>query len=220
MGWAAGIAFYTPILVFLPLLLWLEWAELPDTEIVYAPSSGVWAAGGFLVFVTSIVAGVSIYRWCETKLSELRSFFVAAVMWFAWVFSGWLLLSVADTIERVRAYFPADQVERFEGYVSISRAYFSEGYKHKKDGWIVQTSPVFLIMDITENDFRYMLDNAPAGMVKDGGTEISSRGHFCALMSFERGPRALRILNSGRKPLEMGSVVECPEDVEKVPLAR
>jgi len=102
-----------------------------------------------------------------------------------------------------RIDFPPGKTKTFKALMLISRAYHT---RH----WNIQTMPVWSNMDITKEDYKFMLAHRRPGDNGNDPNEISSRGHFCASVTMEQSGQALRVLHAGRRTLPKGTVILCP----------
>lgn len=103
--------------------------------------------------------------------------------------------------------FPPDKTQSSRELLSISRAYQTHG---KGRSWNIQTTPIWSNLDITQDDYKFMLAHRRPG---DGGRdadEISSEGYFCARVTIQVSGDAIRVMNAGTHKLPKGTVVICP----------
>jgi hypothetical protein len=103
--------------------------------------------------------------------------------------------------------FPAGRTRSYKTLIAISRAYQTHG---KGVNWNIQTMPIWSNMDITEEDYKFMLAHRRPGDNVGNPDEISSRGYFCALVTVEQSEGAFRVLHAGNQKLPRGTVVLCP----------
>jgi hypothetical protein len=105
--------------------------------------------------------------------------------------------------------FPAAKTTTYPGLLIIWRAYRTHG---KGGSWNIQTTPLSSNLDITPEDYQFMLTHrSPEDHGRDPD-EISSHGFFCAHVTLQRSANALRVLNAGSQKLAAGTVVVCPKD--------
>ena len=114
--------------------------------------------------------------------------------------------TAAELIES-RLDFPTTETKTVDGYLLISRAYWTHG---KSQSWNIQTMPVWSNMEITQADYNFMLAHRPPRRDVSNRDEISSRGFFCAHVTLQRTDKALRVLHAGRGKLPVGTVTLCP----------
>ena len=112
-----------------------------------------------------------------------------------------MLLGVID--------FPPDKTRTYTGLVRISRAYQSKG---RNPNWNIQTMPIWSNMNITKEDYDFMLAHRRPGGSANDPDEISSKGYFCARVTLQEAGdgEALRVMNAGRRKLPQGTVIVCP----------
>jgi hypothetical protein len=103
--------------------------------------------------------------------------------------------------------FPPDQTRTSSALLLISRAYQTHG---KSRSWNIQTTPIWSNLDITEDDYDFMLAHRRVGDDPRDPDEISSRGYFCARVTIQQSANALRIMHAGSHKLPKGSVIICP----------
>ena len=103
--------------------------------------------------------------------------------------------------------FPPGETKSYTKLLSISRAYQTRG---KGRSWHMQTTPMWSDLEITEDDYEFMLTHQRAGDNTRNPDEIPSRGYFCAEVTLQQAGNALRVMHAGSQKLPRGSVVICP----------
>jgi len=73
--------------------------------------------------------------------------------------------------------FPPTNTRTYSALARISRAYQTHG---KGESWHIQTMPLWSDLDITADDYNFMLAHRPDGDRSRDPDEISSKGYFCA----------------------------------------
>ena len=112
-----------------------------------------------------------------------------------------------------RLDFPTAKTRTYEGYIWIWRAYQTHG---KGRSWNIQTTPIWSNMNITEDDYQFMLTHRrPGDQIKDQD-EIASKGYVCAKVTMQQAGRAVRVLHAGDRKLPSGTVVLCPADGKNI----
>ena len=135
-----------------------------------------------------------------------RVYFAAALAILGFL-SVFLLSSRIAELTENYLDFPRASTRTFSGFLLINRAYRTQG---KGQSWNIQTMPIWSNLDITPDDYQFMLDHRPPGDRRHNDDEISSKGYFCAHVLMQQSGSALRILNSGSNKLPAGSVAICP----------
>ncbi len=102
--------------------------------------------------------------------------------------------------------FPPNKTKTYPTKMSISRAYQTHG---KGRSWNIQTTPIWSYLDITEDDYKFMLTHRPPADRSSDPDEISSEGYFCAKVTVQQSGAATRILYAGTHKLPKGTVVIC-----------
>lgn len=103
--------------------------------------------------------------------------------------------------------FPPGKTTSYPALLSISRAYQTHG---KGRSWNIQTTPIWSNLDITEDDYDFMLAHRRPGDEHGNPDEISSEGYFCAQVTMQRSGDALRVMHAGTHALPSGTVIVCP----------
>jgi len=103
--------------------------------------------------------------------------------------------------------FPPGKTKSYTTLLLISRAYQTHG----KDGSrYIQTTPIWSNLEITGEDYEFMLTHRRVGESTRDPDEISSNGYFCAQVTMQQSGNALRVLHAGSHKLPKGSVLTCP----------
>lgn len=113
---------------------------------------------------------------------------------------------VADIVEGV-IDFPPGHTTSYPSLLLISRAYRTGG---RNPSWDIQTTPLGSDLDITAQDYDFMLAHRRPGDEGRNPDEISSQGYFCARVTLERSGDALRVMHAGTHTLPEGTVIICP----------
>jgi hypothetical protein len=113
---------------------------------------------------------------------------------------------IAEIVEQL-IDFPPSQTRTYSTLLLISRAYQTHG---KGRSWNIQTTPIWSTLQITEDDYRFMLAHRRVEDNSGNPDEISSNGYFCAQVTVEQSGNALRVLHAGSHELPKGTVVICP----------
>jgi hypothetical protein len=103
--------------------------------------------------------------------------------------------------------FPPGKTKSYTALLLISRAYQTHG---KSRSWNIQTTPIWSNLDITEDDYEFMLAHRRPGDPSRNPDEISSKGYFCAQVTIQQSGNALRVMHAGSRKLPKGTVIICP----------
>jgi len=103
--------------------------------------------------------------------------------------------------------FPPSKTRTYQTVFKISRAYQTHG---KGRSWNVQTTPIWSNLEITEDDYKFMLNHQLPGDAPRDPDEILSNGYFCARVAIQQSGGALRVMNAGSHKLPKGTVIICP----------
>ncbi len=103
--------------------------------------------------------------------------------------------------------FPPGETRNYEKLLLISRAYQTHG---KGRSWNIQTTPIWSNLDITEDDYQFMLTHRQVGNNSRYPDEIRSNGYFCVHVTMQESGNALCVMHAGNRTLPKGSVVICP----------
>ncbi|MDH7975913.1 hypothetical protein QH494_27350 [Sphingomonas sp. AR_OL41] len=76
--------------------------------------------------------------------------------------------------------------------------------------WMVTTRSFGATLDITREDYGFMLAHRRAGDDASEPDAIASDGHFCARVTVEQAGSALRVIHAGSYTLPQGTIVLCP----------
>lgn len=163
-----------------------------------------------ICFVSAGLAGIlsaGVAIWQSVGMSIWRRATGAFVFALIGVLSVLLILSsVADIVIGV-IDFPPGKTRSYRGLLLISRAYQTHG---KGRSWNIQTTPIWSNLDITEDDYNFMLAHRRVGDDPSDPDEISSQGYFCAEVTIEQAGEALRVMHAGSHKLPKGTVIICP----------
>ena len=125
-----------------------------------------------------------------------------------------ILLGEATTLITQNGDFPAGTTRTFDGLLMIGRAYQTHG---KGRSWNIQTTPIWSNLDVTEDDYTFMLTHrAPSDSGHDPD-EISSHGYFCAKVTLQQAGVSLRVMHTGTYKLPQGTVGICSDLTAKYP---
>lgn len=106
--------------------------------------------------------------------------------------------------------FPASGTRSSQRLIAIADASHSVGSKGGQT-WRIATLPYDAALDITREDYGFMLAHRLPDDDASEPDRIASSGHFCARVTIEQSGDALRILHAGSGTLPEGSVVLCPD---------
>jgi hypothetical protein len=153
-----------------------------------------------------LIAGIVAIRMSQKLIVWRR-----IVQTFCFAVLGFLVISMvsiraADIVEG-RIDFPPGRTKSYTALLLISRAYQTHG---KGRSWNIQTTPIWSNLDITEDDYQFMLAHRRLGDSSSNPDEISSNGYFCARVTIEQSGNALRIMHAGSHKLPKGTVIICP----------
>lgn len=172
---------------------------IPDHESISQACLMLGGLGG------AVASAVALSQWKKLAIAQRVVWPPAsALLVFLTLF---MISSEAANVIENRIDFPAAQTKTFDGFLLISRAYCTHG---KGESWNIQTMPVWSNMEITQEDYNFMLSHRPAGQNATNGDEVTSRGYFCAHVMMQRTDKALRVLHAGREKLPQGTVMVCP----------
>ena len=196
--WLAG-----PLCLFLMywVLGWFDtYTEItPSHDNVLDVCFGLGGLGALVLMSVAVLGRQSL------KVSQrIYLAFALAMLGFLSVF---LLSSRIATLAENHLDFPVDNTRTFSGLLLINRAYRTHG---KGQSWNIQTMPIWSNLDITPNDYGFMLNHRGPGDLGRNDDEISSKGYFCAHVLMQQSGSALRVLNAGRRKLPNGTVIICP----------
>lgn len=130
---------------------------------------------------------------------------------FAFVLMGGLsvtlLMSTISNIVVGMIDFPPGKTWTYRDKLPISRAYQTHG---KGRSWNIQTMPIWSNLDITQDDYKFMLAHRRPGDPGQDPDEISSNGYFCAQVTVQQAGDAYRVMHAGAYKLPKGTVIICP----------
>jgi hypothetical protein len=155
----------------------------------------------------AVFSGVGIYL--SRGLADWRRIAFALLFLFIGVISGFVLsYDIADIVEGV-IDFPQNTTRSYTAQLLISRAYQTHG---KGRSWNIQTTPIWSNLEITEEDYNFMLANRRPGDESHDPGEIKSKGYFCAQVTMQQSGNAMRVMNAGTHKLPKGTVIRCPSE--------
>jgi hypothetical protein len=198
-----GIAWLVGLL---GLTLVFHFGKFDDTTVLLPDRTGAlekifWAAGLFGL----ISAAVGI--WQSAELAPLRRIIVALAFWLEGAIAGFSVFDTVADLYLNQMDFPPGKTRSHLEDLQISRAYHTHG---KNPSWNIQTMPIWSNMDITKDDYDYMLRHRRPGDVGNDADEISSNGYFCARVIVEETNENLRVMHAGQSFLPKGTVIVCP----------
>lgn len=106
--------------------------------------------------------------------------------------------------------FPANGTRSSQRLIAIADASHSVGSKASQT-WRITTLPYDAQLDITREDYGFMLAHRLPDDDASEPDRIASNGHFCARVTIEQAGEALRIMHAGSGTLPEGSVILCPD---------
>lgn len=188
--------------VFLGVVLgWFD----NTTELGHRPESI-----NHLIFYIALVSGAvfsSVGIYISKGMVDWRRIAFALLFLLAGVLSVFALSNdVADIVEGI-IYFPPAHTRSYRAELLISRAYQTRG---KGRSWNIQTTPIWSNLEITEEDYSFMLAHRRPGDESRNPDEITSKGYFCAQVTIEQSDSAMRVMNAGTHKLPEGTVILCP----------
>jgi len=165
---------------------------------------------GYFVFAGTVGIVNAVIGWRLAKKRLLRVGtppVVAALALFfvGLIFSFLAVLASGDFVQGM-IYFPHSKTKSYQSVLKISRAYIMDG---KNKSWIIQTMPDWTNIDISQEDYNYMLAHRRSDDKVNDTTDISSNGYFCANVTLEQAGSAIRVMHSGYEKLPKGSVTLC-----------
>lgn len=170
----------------------------------------------YVALFAGLVSAILILSQSEGTVYQrfVVSFIVTPIFAFLGIF---LLISGSARLVETATDFPAGKTQTFDGLLIVKRAYQTHG---KGRSWNIQTMPIWSNIDITQDDYKFMLGHRPP---EDGGSdddEITSNGFFCAKATLQRSGKALQVLNAGSYALPAGSIGICSEMMADSPQIR
>lgn len=161
-------------------------------------------------FASAALSGLAAGIVGMFKLKEIafwrRAVTALALSLLGFLSVGMAGIRVASILEGL-IDFPPAKTRTFTALLLISRAYQTHG---KGGTWYIQTTPIWSNLEITEDDYQFLLTHRRAGNSTIDADEISSNGYFCAHVTVQQSGKALRVLHAGSHRLPEGSVVICP----------
>lgn len=162
--------------------------------------------------VVALVGAVVLWPTTNSWPAYNRIGFTIASSFLSFLAVSMTLLPASEIVEGWIDFPPAKTVTYRQVPIAISRAYRTHG---KGQSWNIQTMPLWSNIEISEDDYAWMLANRRPGDVASGPDEIKSEGYFCVLASIQKAGDAIRILHAGRAGLPRGSIELCPSDIGK-----
>lgn len=150
----------------------LRWFD-DTTELV--PTHNDIALAVFYVagFSGLAAGGISIYL--SRRIVVWRRIGIALSFVLLGLLAGFMIAyRTANIIEGVQD-FPPTKTRTYPALLLISRAYATHG---KGRSWNIQTTPLWSNLDITEDDYNFMLAHRPDGKDSRNPDEVSSKGNF------------------------------------------
>lgn len=198
-----GIAW---LLGLLGVMLVVTLGEFDDTTVLLpdrteALENVFWAAG--LLGLISAVVGIQQ----SNELSSFHRIIAALVFCFEGALAGFFVFDTAVNLYLNRIDFPPGKTRSHLEDFQISRAYQTHG---RNPSWNIQTMPIWSDMDITKDDYDFMLKHRRPGDVGNDADEISSNGYFCARVLVQETDENLRVMHAGQSFLPKGTVIVCP----------
>ena len=188
----------------------LGWA---DTTTELSPDhSGIIGLGFSMAFVLAAIGSVILWRATAAWPLKNQIGFTAACAFFTFLAATVVFLPTSEIVEGWIDFPPSKTVTYKNVLLKISRAYQTHG---KGRSWNIQTMPIWSNIDITQDDYNFMLSHRSSD---DHGTdtdEITSNGYFCANVTIQKAGDALRIMNAGKGGLPRGTIILCPPDFER-----
>lgn len=200
--WIWGLGIGPVILVLLYLVLgWFDNAtELtPDHDNILRACFAIAGLSGLVSGVLCVLKSKGLAGWRRAGLALSLGF-----LGFLAVF---LVSSRTANIVEGLVDFPPSETRTHQTLLLISRAYQTHG---KGRSWNIQTTPIWSNLDITEDDYEFMLAHRRVGDNARDPDEIVSKGYFCAYVTVQESGKALRVLHAGSHKLPKGSVFICP----------
>jgi hypothetical protein len=167
---------------------------------------------------TFSVAGLAGIVFCGAAISLSKKWILWRRIGFALAFLflgtllGFMVTYRAASIVEGLIDFPPANTRSYATLLLISRAYQTHG---KGESWDIQTMPIWSNLDITREDYNFMLAHRRPGDDAQTPDEISSKGYFCAQVTVEQSGNALRVMNAGSHKLPKGTVIECPAPAQE-----
>lgn len=192
------------LLVILSLYFGLGWFDTttelrPSHDNVLQICFVIGGLAGLISGVMAVIKSEGLAGWRRFGLT-----FAVAIVGFTAFF---LLSSRASDIVEGLTDFPPGRTRTYPTLLLISRAYQTHG---KGRSWNIQTTPLWSDLEITENDYNFMLAHRQPGDKSQNADEISSRGYFCAQVTVQQSGDAIRIMHAGSRKLPKGTVIVCP----------
>ena len=201
--WKYALAFGAPTLVVIAYALLNFFDDTTEPYPAHDTAlNACFAAAGFAGVAAGIVVFFRVKGWAAWRkiVTTIMSPFAVAI--FVFLFANEITTSINNHRD-----FPADRTTTSPALIPISRAYATHG---KRDGYHIQTMPLWSDMQIEESDFRFMRAHRAPIDVRKEPDEIRSNGYFCARVTVQQSGNALRVLHAGNRTLPRGTVIVCP----------
>src|SRR5215471_14188669 len=198
LGWFIG---FGVTLLLYGILGWFDnTTELtPGHDNVLQACFGIAGLGG-------LASGVLVFRKSKGMAAWRRAGLAISIGLVGFLCVFMVSSRTADIVEGM-IDFPPGKTTSGQTLLLISRAYQTHG---KGRSWNIQTTPIWSNLDITEDDYAFMLAHRRVGDNPRDPDKISSNGYFCVYVTIQKSGNALRVLHAGSHTLPKGSVVICP----------
>lgn len=198
--WIAALT--APVLVLLYLVLGF-----------FDNSTEIYPSHDNVLNVVFLIAGLCalLFGTAGIILTKRSAAWRRIIVAFAFTVAGFIFVFlIADRMANLveaRIDFPPGATQTHQELIQISRAYQTHG---KGRGWDIQTMPIWSDLKITQHDYNFMLAHRRPGDQSQNPDNISSNGYFCAKVTVQQSPDALRVLHAGTHKLPQGTVIICP----------
>ncbi len=116
-----------------------------------------------------------------------------------------LASALADLVEQ-GVDFPSGRIQTYQSRLPIDLAYRNTG---KDVRFFILTTPFLATLEISKQDYAFMLADRRPGDTHTQPNEISSQGYFCAYVTMQKSGEAVRVLHAGHDVLPNGTVGIC-----------
>lgn len=184
-GWIIGLFAFLALYVFLGLF---------DRSTEITPTHDHVLNACFVVagLCGLLAAGLALGIW--HAVSWWKRAYIAVLFALVGCLATFLLSSRIATLVENATDFPAGRTQTKRGLLVISRAYRTHG---KGQSWNIQTTPIWSNLDLTREDYDFMLAHPPPDGVEPSGDEIHSHGYLCANVSVQiSGPGCSYMLST------------------------
>lgn len=194
------------VLLFLAGLL----VEASNDSTVLTPIGDGTLAGLFAApAVAAALSGAVGYT--QSRGSSVRT--LVAVLAFA-VMGALATFQLATGLIHVaenRSLFAPASTVTFNALLPIGRAY------RMRNSYVIQPAPLWANIDISKADYDVIAEGSGIDRRHGEPESVPSRGRFCARVTMQRSPDAVRVLHAGYHTLPPGSVAACPAAAAGVP---